>query len=150
MEANMEQTILRIMDECPDLTLATVRPDGYPQATTISYAHSGLDIYGAIGKDSQKARNLDHCDKISLTINPSYSDWNHIKGLSMGGTAWVIEDKEDAQRAAHCLQQRFPEAAKSMEDPAMAAQIRFIHIRPEVISVLDYEKGFGHTDMLRA
>ena len=149
MDPQMLATITQIMDRSPDLTLATMRPDGYPQATTISYAHRGLDIYAGIGKDSQKAHNLKNCNKVSLTIDNPYPDWNHIKGLSMAATAWVVEDEEDRRLAADCLQQRFPEAAEAWHDPNLAQQMRFIHIRPEVISVLDYEKGFGHTDLVR-
>lgn len=48
------------------LTLATLREDGWPQATTVGYANDGLTIYIGIGKDSQKARNIAGCDKVSL------------------------------------------------------------------------------------
>ena len=41
-----------------DLALATIRPDGYPQATTVSYAHEGLTIYIGVGHQSQKAANI--------------------------------------------------------------------------------------------
>ncbi|MGZ3239946.1 MAG: pyridoxamine 5'-phosphate oxidase family protein, partial [Burkholderiaceae bacterium] len=52
-----QEFILNILDKAKDLTLATVRPDGYPQATTVSYAHDGLTIYVGVGKDSQKIAN---------------------------------------------------------------------------------------------
>lgn len=149
MDEQMLSTVMQIMDGSPDLTLATIRPDGYPQATTISFAHRGLDIYAGIGKDSQKAHNLRHCNKVSLTIDNPYHDWNQIKGLSMAASAWVVEDEEESRLAAQCLQERFPQAADAWKNPELAGQMRFIHIRPELISVLDYEKGFGHTDLVR-
>ena len=149
MNQHMLETVMQIMDRASDLTLATIRPDGYPQATTISFAHRGLDIYAGIGKDSQKASNLRHCNKVSLTIDNPYSDWNHIKGLSMAASAWVVDDEEDSRLAAECLLQRFPQAADAWKDPNLAQHMRFIHIKPELISVLDYEKGFGHTDLVR-
>jgi nitroimidazol reductase NimA-like FMN-containing flavoprotein (pyridoxamine 5'-phosphate oxidase superfamily) len=69
MDQSQRDFILNILDKGKDLTLATIRPDGYPQATTVSYANDGLQIYVGIGKDSQKADNIRYCDKVSLTIN---------------------------------------------------------------------------------
>ncbi len=40
------------------MTIATLRPDGWPQATTVAYANEGLTIYFVCGPDSQKATNL--------------------------------------------------------------------------------------------
>ncbi|WP_151447497.1 pyridoxamine 5'-phosphate oxidase family protein [Lacisediminimonas profundi] len=147
MDRSTEQFILDIMDAAPDLTLATVRPDGYPQATTVSYAHDGLDIYVGIGKHSQKADNLHACDKVSVTISPGYTDWNHIKGVSLGGKASFVSDPKEAAHAADCMMKRFPQVSDWAG--TMSEEMEFIRIRPEVISVLDYEKGFGHTELVR-
>ena len=38
------QFILDILHSVNDLTLATIRADGYPQATTVSYANDGLTL----------------------------------------------------------------------------------------------------------
>ena len=84
MDQSQRNFILKVIDNGKDLTLATIRPDGYPQATTVSYANDGLCIYVGIGANSQKANNIRHCNKVSLTINTDYLDWNHIKGLSIG------------------------------------------------------------------
>jgi hypothetical protein len=36
MDPALRQEIFSILDEANDLTIATVREDGYPQATTVS------------------------------------------------------------------------------------------------------------------
>ena len=41
-----------------NMSLATVRSDGYPQATTVAYANDGLTLYFACDRNSQKVRNL--------------------------------------------------------------------------------------------
>jgi general stress protein 26 len=147
MDKAMQEFILGIIDGGKDLTLATIRPDGYPQATTVSYAHDGMTIYVAIGQNSQKANNIRHCNKVSLTINTGYPDWNHIKGLSMGALAEIMGDPEEIKHATACLIERFPQVAELAESP-QAADIALLKISPQVISVLDYEKGFGHTDLV--
>lgn len=49
------------------MTVATLRPDGWPQATTVGYANEGLTLYFLCGPDSQKATNLARDDRVSLT-----------------------------------------------------------------------------------
>jgi nitroimidazol reductase NimA-like FMN-containing flavoprotein (pyridoxamine 5'-phosphate oxidase superfamily) len=46
-----------------------VREDGFPQATTVGYVNGGLTIYVGGGVDSQKARNVRRCTKVSLTVD---------------------------------------------------------------------------------
>lgn len=148
MDSSIHQFVLDIIENARDLTLATVRPDGYPQATTVSYAHDGLTIYVGVGKNSQKARNIGYCNKVSLTINADYKDWHHIKGVSMGAVAEILSDPNDIKRAADCLIKRFPQVAEWAQSKE-AADTVLLKIQPQVISVLDYEKGFGHTDLVR-
>lgn len=148
MDKPMQEFILNIINNAKDLTLATVREDGYPQATTVSYANDGMTIYVGIGKDSQKANNIRHCNKVSLTINADYQDWNHIKGLSMAAIAEILEDPEEIKRGAACMIRRYPQVAELAQSPE-AQNVVLLKITPQVISVLDYEKGFGHTDLVK-
>lgn len=135
-----------ILDGASDLTLATIRPDGYPQATTISYAHEGLTLYAGIGRQSQKARNIRADPRVSLTINLPYRDWHEIRGLSMAAQACVLDDATQVERAQACLLARFPQV-KNWHHTDMASNIAFLQIVPRVISVLDYTRGFGHTEL---
>ena len=69
MDAFLRGKILKLLDEHRILTLATVRPDGWPQATTVGYVSNGLTLWFMTGKDTQKARNLARDYRVSLSID---------------------------------------------------------------------------------
>ena len=60
MHQDIRNKILQLLDEHRIMTIATLRPDGWPQATTVGYASEDLTIYFLCGPDSQKAANLAH------------------------------------------------------------------------------------------
>ena len=68
--------------------LATLRPDGWPQATTVGYVNEGLTLYFLCGLDSQKSRNLARDDRLSLTIDHDTADLMAITGLSI--VVWAV------------------------------------------------------------
>jgi hypothetical protein len=147
MNKTTEKFVLRIMNGQPDLTLATLREDGWPQANTVSYAHDGLTIIFGTDANSQKVKNIHHCNKVSLTINSEYEDWEHIKGVSMAATAQILTRPAEVKRAAACLMKRFPEAA-DWADSDLAESMVLVKLTPKIVSVLDYTKGFGYTNLV--
>lgn len=149
MEQSFKDFVLHVLDNASDLSLATLRPDGYPQATTVSFAHDGVNLYVGVGKRSQKVANVRYSNKVSLTLNLPYQDWREIKGLSMSALADVLEDGAGADAARSCLLKRFPQVAQ-WSDAVQASDIAFLKITPQVISILDYSKGFGHTELATA
>jgi len=129
------------------MSLATMRSDGYPQATTVTYANDGLTLYFACDRNSQKIRNLRRSPKVSLTINKDVADWKKITGLSMGATAKVLEKPADTRRALALLSHKFKEMkGLSAED---LAQTVFVRVQPKVVSMLDYRREFGWTKQIR-
>jgi PPOX class probable F420-dependent enzyme len=129
-----------------NMSLATVRPDGYPQATTVAYANDGLTLYFACDRDSQKVRNLRHSPKVSLTISKDWAGWKKIRGLSMGGTAKILERPADTRRAHALLARKF-KAMKGFSAEDLAATV-FVRVQPKVVSLLDYRRGFGWTKLV--
>jgi general stress protein 26 len=148
MDQKIKDLILDILAKGKDLTLATIRPDGYPHATTVSYANDGLTIYVGVGKESQKVHNVRECNKVSLTVNTDYPDWNHIKGISVGAIAEILDEPAEIMRAVSCMTRRFPQIADFAQSKD-AGEFVMLKITPQIISVLDYEKGFGHTDLVK-
>ena len=71
MEESIRQKILALLDAHRIMTVATLRPDGWPQATTVGYVNEGLVLYFLCGLESQKAQNLAHDNRLSLTIDHS-------------------------------------------------------------------------------
>ncbi|WP_262266427.1 pyridoxamine 5'-phosphate oxidase family protein [Microvirga yunnanensis] len=147
MDASIREEILSILDRANDMTLATVRQDGYPQATTVSYANDGLDIYFGCAADSQKAWNINRNRKVSLTVNLPYANWGEIRGISAGGLADCLTDPQEIARAGQLLLEKFPQGIAEYASGALEG-VAFFKVVPKVISVLDYRKGFGHTDLV--
>lgn len=147
MDDATQQFILDLMQSHNVMSLATLRPDGWPQATTVAFAHEGLLLYFACDPGGQKVANIRQCERVSATINRDFADWSQIQGLSLGGTAAVVDDPEERRRAAELLRGKFPQWADmpEVDDPASIAYVR---VMPKVISVLDYTKGFGHTRLV--
>ena len=130
-----------------NMSLATVRSDGYPQATTVAYANDGLTLYFACDRNSQKVRNLRHSPKVSLTINKDWTGWKKIRGLSMGASAKILERPADTRRAHALLARKFKDM-KGLSAEDLAATV-FVRVQPKVVSLLDYRRGFGWTRLVR-
>lgn len=148
MTPKMRKRITNLMKRHRIMSVATVRPDGYPQATTVTYANDGLTLYFSCDVNSQKVRNIKRNRRVSATIDRDYADWRKIRGLSFGGTARVVKDHQEFDHALKRLSNKFPEMAKLSE--ADMKGVAIVKITPKVFSVLDYTKGFGHTDLVRA
>jgi nitroimidazol reductase NimA-like FMN-containing flavoprotein (pyridoxamine 5'-phosphate oxidase superfamily) len=148
MDQDIKQKILSLLDQHRIMTIATLRPDGWPQATTVGYVSEGLTLYFLCGLDSQKARNLARDDRVSLTINDDTSDLMAITGLSMAGRARAVEDRAEAEKVLGMLPLKYPDSAPLPMPMPTPDEVRLFRVTPTVISVLDYSKGFGHTDLV--
>lgn len=147
MDHHLRREIVDILDTGRDLTLATLRPDGAPQATTVSYANEGLTVYFGCGARSQKAENLARDDRVSLTVDLPYASWNDIRGLSLFGRARRLTALTDIDAAGRLFLARFSELNAFAAAPG---EMALFAVTPLVVSVLDYRKGFGHTELVTA
>jgi len=147
VDPGLRQEILSILEGANDMTIATTREDGYPHATTVSYVSDGLAIYFGCAAESQKSINIARSDKVSLTVNMPYSSWEEIRGVSIGGRAVRVTDPNEIDRVGQLMLRKFPQIAQYA--PTGVEGIILFRITPEIISVLDYRKGFGHTDLLK-
>src|SRR4029079_8592631 len=98
MDAKIRQKILTILDQHRIMTIATLRPDGWPQATTVGFANERLTLYSLCGANSQKDTHLARDDRVSLTIDHDTSQVMEITGLSMAARAHIITDPAAAER----------------------------------------------------
>ena len=149
MDAEIEKKILSLLDEHRVMTLATLRPDGWPQATTVGYVNEGLTLYFLCGLQSQKAQNLAQDNRVSLTIDHDTANIMSITGLSMAARAFPVTDRAEAEKALRMLPSKYPEQTEplplAMPKPG---EVSIFRVEPVVISILDYSKGFGHTDLV--
>jgi PPOX class probable F420-dependent enzyme len=146
MDKSTKARIVAILDGADDMTIATLRADGYPQATTVSFVNDGLDIYFGCGENSQKAQNIARDPRVSLTVNLPYANWKQIRGVSLGGTAARVRDGKQVERVGQLLLQKFPQAAE-FATSGMAG-MALVKVTPQIVSILDYTQGFGHTELV--
>jgi uncharacterized protein YhbP (UPF0306 family) len=95
----------------------------------------------------RKGQNIAQNDKVSLTVNLPYTNWGQIRGVSMAGRAERLSDEQQIAHAGDLLLRKFPEGIAEYASGALDG-VALFRITPEVISVLDYRKGFGHTDLV--
>jgi nitroimidazol reductase NimA-like FMN-containing flavoprotein (pyridoxamine 5'-phosphate oxidase superfamily) len=148
MEDELRRKILTLLDQHRIMTVATLRPDGWPQATTVGYVNEGLTLYFLCGLGSQKAKNLARDDRISLTIDHDTADVMAITGLSMAARAHAVTDRAEAEKVLRMLPLKYPDAPPLPMKMPSADEVRLFRVTPAVISILDYSKGFGHTDLV--
>ena len=146
MDEAIRQKILALLDGNRIMTVATLRPDGWPQATTVGYVSEGLVLYFLCSPQSQKAQNLALDNRVSVTIDRDAADPMAITGLSMAARAKRVSDPDEIARVLDALPAKYPEY-KALAMPA-PDQVSVFRVSPEVISVLDYSKGFGHADLV--
>jgi nitroimidazol reductase NimA-like FMN-containing flavoprotein (pyridoxamine 5'-phosphate oxidase superfamily) len=148
MEGEIRNKIMMLLDQHRIMTIATLRPDGWPQATTVGYVNEGLTWYFLCGLESQKAKNLARDDRVSLTIDHDTADLMKITGLSMAAHARVVNDRAEAEKVPRMLPLKYPDAPPLPVKMPSPDEIRIFRTEPKIISVLDYSKGFGHTDVI--
>ncbi|RUV72958.1 MAG: pyridoxamine 5'-phosphate oxidase family protein [Mesorhizobium sp.] len=149
MDEELRKKILTLLDQHRIMTIATLRPDGWPQATTVGYVNEGLALYFLCGLDSQKAANLARDDRVSVTIDHDTPDLMAISGLSMAAHAKAVADPAEAAKILRMLPLKYPEQVAPLPVPMPTPEdVRIFRVTPTVISVLDYSKGFGHTDLV--
>jgi general stress protein 26 len=144
MDETLRRQIIDILNGAKDMTLATIREDGYPQATSVSFASNGLTLYFGCAEQSQKAQNIAHDNRVSAAICLPYGSWEEIRGLSLAGCAELLTDPARIEQAARMMMVKFPQLAQYASEGLEG--VALYRILPEVFSVLDYRKGFGHTE----
>ena len=149
MDRHIRHDIIRILDAGRDLTLATLREDGWPQATTVSYVNDGLSIYIGCSAKSQKAANMARDGRVSLTVTLPYEDWDQIQGVSVGGQAQRVTDPDQMLAIGGLFLEKFPQVSQAFKADD-EGELALFCVTPRVISLLDYRKGFGHTTLVRA
>ncbi|WP_297297176.1 pyridoxamine 5'-phosphate oxidase family protein [uncultured Methylovirgula sp.] len=148
MDEAVKQKIVALLDKHRTMRIATIRPDGWPQTTTVGYANAGLTLYFLCGKDSQKAANLARDDRVSLAIDDDIDQVMQIKGLSMAAHAHRVVDEAEGAKALGLLFARYPAQDGVTLPLPSPADVAIFRVTPSVISVLDYTLGFAHTDLV--
>jgi nitroimidazol reductase NimA-like FMN-containing flavoprotein (pyridoxamine 5'-phosphate oxidase superfamily) len=159
MTANLKSLILRLLGEHRVMTIATNRADGLPKATMVGYVNDGFLLYCFVARNSQKYSNIQRDSRVSVAIGSDAANPMDIKGLSLGGHATEVTDPAEFEYVAKLRLQRYPEyailpptpeenASQRISRRPLPAGVALFRIAPDNISVLDYSKGFGHSDLV--
>lgn len=161
MMPRLKALILRVLEDHRVMTLATNRPDGWPQATIVGYVNDGLLLYCFVARNAQKYANILRDPRVSAAIGSDALNPLDIRGLSLAGHAAEVTDEAEFDDIAKLRLKRYPEYAGNLagavdqNDPATRllprpspASVALLRIAPDIISVLDYANGFGHSELV--
>lgn len=142
----MEQPAIGILKGNRLMTIATVRPDGWPQATIVGYANDGWSLYFLVYRDSQKFGNLARDNRAAITVGSEPSDIRSIEAVFAGCEVFEVTDQLERSRAWELLAQRHPNLTDLA--PPRDADVATMVAKCRYVSVLDYSQGLGHTETL--
>jgi general stress protein 26 len=160
MKTRVKDTILRLLNEHRVMTVATNRPDGWPQATMVGYVNDGFLLYCFVARNAQKYANILRDPRVSITIGSDAKQPLDIKGLSLAGRASAVANQGEFDYVAGLRLKRYPEyaalpppvfyggALSRLAPHPSSTGVVLLRIAPEIISVLDYSKGFGHSELV--
>lgn len=145
-QSPMKQKAIDILQQNRLMGISTVRPDGWPQATMVSYANDGLLLYFIVSRASQKYSNIERDSRVSIVVGRDFADPAQIKALSIAANASEVRDPQQRERAIELIFERHPQLAKlGRPDLEHSAVMRAYC---SIVTILDYSKGFGHADLL--
>ena len=160
MMPRLKALILRLLHEHRVMTMATLRPDGWPQATTVGYVNDGFLLYCFVASNTQKYANILRDPRVSIAIGSDAPRPLDVKGLSLAGRVSAVADQSEFDYVAGLRLKRYPEyadlpppvvrdgALQRISPQPQSTAVVLLRIVPEIISVLDYSKGFGHSDLI--
>jgi nitroimidazol reductase NimA-like FMN-containing flavoprotein (pyridoxamine 5'-phosphate oxidase superfamily) len=142
----MQQLAIDILEQHRIMTIATLRPDGWPQATIVGYANEGWKLYFLIYRDSQKFRNIARDNRVAITVGNEPAEIRQIRAVYAGCEVSEVRNGGERSRAWQLLALRHPNLT-DLAPPQKSEVATMIAICKHV-SVLDYTQGLGHTEEL--
>jgi len=144
----LKARITEILDRNAVMAVATVRPDGWPQATMVGYAHDGLTLYFVVARRSQKFANIQRDPRVSIAIGrlgPGELCPDRILGLSMAAQVSEVTDPDEIERLNALAARTRPQQAVFAPREVSAAVLRAM---PTVVSIVDLSVGAGQPDLV--
>lgn len=140
----MEARGIEILDSNRIMTIATIRPDGWPQTTMVGYANEGWRLYFVIYRTSQKFENISRDNRVSISVGHEPRELRDIKAVYAGCHAEEVVELAERTHAWHLLAQRHPNLTDLA--PPGTGEVATMRAECRHVSVLDYTQGLGHTE----
>ncbi len=153
MSDDLRRRIADLLAAHTTMTLATIGPDGAPQAAAVFYAHDDdLNLYFLSEPTTRHGRNVAVNPRAAATIQADGQDWQQIYGLQIEGTVALVEGTRELAHAIQVYSARFDfltgllagtaEGPRELIGPL--ARSRFYVLRPSWIRLIDNRVRFGH------
>ena len=101
--------------------MATVRPDSRPHLVPIVFATQGDAIYSAVDEKPKRTPELKRLDNIrvnpnvTLMVDHYEDDWEAVWWARADGTATVVEEGHERDRARELLRAKYREYREGVE-----------------------------------
>jgi len=97
----------RLLEQAELYWLTTVRADGRPHVTPLIGVFDGGAVHFCTGLEEQKARNLEHSDRVALTTGAN--TWAKGTDVVVEGTAVRVTDRPTLERLAAAYLDKYGE-----------------------------------------
>ncbi len=142
------ETIQEVVNGHNLVHIATIDSDGFPCVRGVDYAVGDSEniLYFITRKDSRKVQHIKNNGNVGFVVDhdcPGWDDLQKLKYIKGTGTATVIEDPQEMQKAFGLLMQKFPFLKDLPGDPS-----DFLGIKIQLTEVLvtDNTIEFGNTE----
>ncbi len=125
-----------------EINLSTVSANGNPYASVVAYVNGDNFLYFSTVKSSKKALNILSNSNVAFTSVWEMTNWTDIKSIQMQGTAALLTEKEDIEKAMGMLMKKFPE----MKDMPPIPNLGFFKLTFTEGYFLDYSVQFMHRE----
>ncbi|MBT8352587.1 MAG: pyridoxamine 5'-phosphate oxidase family protein [Deltaproteobacteria bacterium] len=146
-----KETMLEVIQSHNLVHIATIDPNGLPCLRGVDYAEGEPEniLYFLTRKDSRKIGHLAQNNNIAFAIDhdcPAWEDMAKLKYIKGTGTATVIDDPEEMQKAFGLLMQKFPFLAELPGEPSDFAGVK---VELKHVLVTDNTIDFGNTEEIK-
>lgn len=126
MAVTLDEKTRELLDGKNFATVATLHPDGAPHTSVVWVARDGDAVVFSITGDRQKARNLAHDPRLSITV---FDVANPYVAVDIRGRAELIDDPDRS------LPNRLSHKYLGQDWPAEPADVRrlIVRVTPEKV-----------------
>jgi PPOX class probable F420-dependent enzyme len=110
--------------------LATAGPDGRPHIVPITFTSDGNTLYFAVDAkpkrttDLKRLQNIAANPAVSVLVDHYEDDWAKLWWVRVDGTARIVNDLTETERAIELLTKRYPQYSRSRPSgPVVAISI---------------------------
>jgi uncharacterized protein YhbP (UPF0306 family) len=126
------------------LTLATIGPNGHPQATDLYYADANdLTLHFISSPGSRHVRNIEADRRVAATIHADSTRWRDIRGVQLEGVCARLSGVGWAE-AWTCYLTKFPFVLTDAVLDRALQQVEIYRVIPYWLRWIDNTTGFGH------